>query len=94
VQLLHDVTEDSHGPCLAQRAAWVAETEGGIGGIAGFAILDVAGATVWALFVAPEAEGLGIGPALLARLLEGAVENGLTRLSLSTDPGTPSRALL
>lgn len=79
------VTEDSYGPYLDQGAAWVAETESGI---AGFAILDVAGGTVWALFVAPEAEGLGIGRALHARLLEGAVEHGLTRLSLNTAPGT------
>jgi GNAT superfamily N-acetyltransferase len=79
------VTEDSYPPYLAQGAAWVAETEAGL---AGFAILDLAAASVWALFVAPEAEGKGIGRALHARLVEGAVRHGLGRLSLSTAPGT------
>jgi GNAT superfamily N-acetyltransferase len=79
------VTEDSYGPHIERGAAWVAETGRGL---AGFAILDVESGTVWALFVAPEAEGLGIGRALHARLLKGAVEHGLTRLSLSTAPGT------
>ncbi len=79
------VTEDSYRLYLDRGAAWVAETEIGL---AGFAILDVAGGTVWALFVAPEAEGIGIGRALHARMIEGAVEHGLTRLTLSTAPGT------
>jgi GNAT superfamily N-acetyltransferase len=79
------VTEASYAAYLAQGAAWVAETEQGL---AGFAILDVAAARVWALFVAPEAEGKGIGRALHARLLESAVEKGLRRLSLTTAPGT------
>ncbi|HEX8513374.1 MAG TPA: GNAT family N-acetyltransferase [Allosphingosinicella sp.] len=79
------VTEDSYRPYLAKGAAWVAETESGL---AGFAILDVPGGTVWALFVVPEAEGKGVGRALHARLLEGAAEHGLTRLSLTTAPGT------
>lgn len=79
------VAEDSYPPYLARGAAWVAETEAGL---AGFAILDLAAASVWALFVAPEAEGKGIGRALLARLVEGAAGHGLDRLSLSTAPGT------
>lgn len=79
------VTEDSYLPYLAQGAAWVAETEAGL---AGFAILDLAAASVWALFVAPEAEGKGIGRALHARLIEGAAGHGLVRLSLGTAPGT------
>lgn len=79
------VTEDCYRPYLDRGAAWIAETERGL---AGFAILDVESGTIWALFVAPEAEGLGIGRALHARLLQGAAEHGLTRLSLSTAPGT------
>jgi GNAT superfamily N-acetyltransferase len=79
------VAEDSYGPYLDREAAWVAETESGL---AGFAVLDAESGTVWALFVAPEAEGLGIGRALHARLLQGAAEHGLIRLSLSTAPGT------
>lgn len=79
------VTEDCYRPYLAAGGAWVAETESGL---AGFAILDIAGASVWALFVDPEAEGRGVGRALHARLLDGAIGHGLTRLALSTAPGT------
>jgi GNAT superfamily N-acetyltransferase len=79
------ITEDSYPPYIAQGGAWVAETQRGL---AGFAVLDVRGASVWALFVAPEAEKMGIGRALHARLLEGAAGQGLTRLSLTTAPGT------
>jgi GNAT superfamily N-acetyltransferase len=79
------VTKDSYLPYVAQGSAWVALTELGL---SGFAVLDVAGGSVWALFVAPETEGKGIGRALHARLVEGAVGHGLTRLSLSTAPGT------
>lgn len=79
------VSEDSYLAYLGRDSAWVAEIEGGL---AGFAILDPARASVWALFVAPESEGIGIGRALHARLLEGAARHGLTRLSLETAPGT------
>ncbi|MGZ8285864.1 MAG: GNAT family N-acetyltransferase [Allosphingosinicella sp.] len=79
------VAEADYLPYFAQGAAWVAETGRGL---AGFAILDVAGGSVWALFVAPEAEGIGIGRALHARLIEGAIAHGPRRLSLGTAPGT------
>ena len=79
------VTPACYRPYVEQGVAWVAETERGL---AGFAILDVAAASVWALFVAPEAEGEGIGRALHARLLQSALDHGLERLSLATAPGT------
>lgn len=79
------VTEDSYRLYLDRGGAWIAETGDGL---AGFAILDVAGCSVWALFVAPEAEGKGVGRALHARLIEGAIAHGLGRLSLNTAPGT------
>jgi GNAT superfamily N-acetyltransferase len=79
------VTETSYLHYIERKGAWVAMTGRGL---AGFAILDVAEASVWALFVAPESEGLGIGRALHGRLLEGAAAHGLTRLSLTTAPGT------
>jgi len=79
------VTEDSYRLYLGQSAAWVAEREQAL---VGFAILDVAGGSVWALFVAPEAEGAGIGRALHAQLLEGAAGHGLRRLFLNTAPRT------
>ncbi len=79
------VSEESYRFYLDRNSAWVAETERGL---AGFAILDLARASVWALFVAPGSEGTGIGRALHARLLEGAARHGLRRLSLETAPGT------
>lgn len=79
------VGEASYLPYLDRGAAWVAETERGL---AGFAILDVARGSVWALFVAPEAQGTGIGRALHERLIEGAIGQGLRRLVLSTAPLT------
>lgn len=79
------VTEASYSPYLGKGGAWVAETGQGL---AGFAILDLAESQVWALFVAPEAQGTGIGRALHARLLDGALDRGLSRLSLTTGPGT------
>lgn len=79
------VTEASYPLYLVRNGAWVAETERGL---AGFAILDVAGGSVWALFVAPEAEGTGIGRALHDRLIEGAIGHGLRRLVLTTAPRT------
>lgn len=79
------VTEDSYPPYLVEDGAWVAETDEGL---AGFAILDLDRARVWALFVAPEAQGSGIGRALHARLLEAAARRGLKRLFLNTAPQT------
>jgi GNAT superfamily N-acetyltransferase len=79
------VTHASYRLYLTQGGAWVAETERGL---IGFAILDVAGGSVWALFVAPEVEGEGVGRALHDRLIRGAAEHGLRRLFLSTAPHT------
>jgi GNAT superfamily N-acetyltransferase len=79
------VTEDCYFAYLAQGSAWVAETEDGL---AGFAVLDVAGRSVWALFVAPEAEGRGMGRALHDRMIAAAEGHGLRRIFLNTAPGT------
>ncbi len=40
------------------------------------------------LFVAPEAEGFGVGRALHNRMLEWARGHGIERLSLSTEEGS------
>ena len=79
------ITEDMYRPYVAQGSAWIAETDGNP---AGFAILDAAAGTVWALFVDPQAQGGGIGTALHERMLSWATERGIERLSLTTAPGT------
>lgn len=79
------VTHASYRPYLARGGAWVAETERGL---VGFAILDVAAGSVWALFVAPESEGRGVGRTLHDRLIQGAIGHGLDRLCLTTAPRT------
>lgn len=79
------ITEGAYLPYIAAGDAWVAETDEGI---VGFAALDRPAGAVWALFVASEAEGLGIGRALHDVLLQSARAGGLPALRLSTAPGT------
>jgi GNAT superfamily N-acetyltransferase len=79
------VTEASYVPYISAATAWVAETEHGI---AGFAILDEATNSVWALFVDPVAQSAGVGRALHRRMLDWAREHGIRRLSLSTSAAT------
>jgi GNAT superfamily N-acetyltransferase len=79
------VTEASYLPYIAAGSCWVAETGAGI---AGFAALDVREGAIWALFVDPSAEGIGVGRALHGRMLEWALERGLRCLSLHTDDGS------
>lgn len=64
---------------------WVAEVDGRV---AGFAIGDLAGANVWALFVDPEFEGRGLGRRLHDAMMDWLFAAGLERVWLSTDPGT------
>ena len=82
------VTEDSYRQYIEAGSAWVAGTAAGI---VGFAALDVPARNVWALFVDPVAEGSGIGRALHDAMLDWARNQGLERLSLSTEDG--SRAM-
>jgi GNAT superfamily N-acetyltransferase len=80
-----DISEASYLPYIAVRSAWIAESDAGV---AGFAAIDAAAAKVWALFVAPEAEGAGVGRALHDHMLEWAGQQGIESLSLSTEDGS------
>lgn len=77
----------AHYEALLQTpgASWV-WTEGGA--IRGFVIMDFAERNLWALFVHPDHEGLGIGRSLLTRILKQCRMLGLNSLTLSTDPAT------
>jgi GNAT superfamily N-acetyltransferase len=79
------VLESSYRPYIRAGTAWVAELAGSI---LGFAVLDLGRCSVWALFVAPEAERMGIGRALHSRIVEEARRHGAAALSLDTSPGT------
>jgi ribosomal-protein-alanine N-acetyltransferase len=79
------VTEASYVPLLEGGRGWVAESDGQA---VGFAVLDPAAGSVWALFVDSAWEGIGVGRALHDRLLDGAVAGGLDRLWLATGPGS------
>lgn len=56
--------------------------------ILGFAAADPASGTLWALFVAPEAEGRGIGRALLEAATADLAAHGRSAARATTDPGT------
>jgi GNAT superfamily N-acetyltransferase len=81
------VPDRAYRPYVEGGSIWVAEDAAGI---AGFAAVDLVGASVWALFVDPPAEGRGIGRALLDTLVDYARAEGLPRLTLQTQ--TDSRA--
>ena len=62
------VQEADYIPFLTEKGrGWVAEIEHEV---VGFAMVDLQGHDVWALFVAPEKEGQGIGGALHDQMLE------------------------
>jgi GNAT superfamily N-acetyltransferase len=64
---------------------WVGEVDGRI---VGFAIADLSGARVYALFVEPGFERRGIGRLLHDAMMTWFFSNGVTRVWLSTDPET------
>jgi GNAT superfamily N-acetyltransferase len=69
--------------------SWVGECNGQVVGFSAGA-LPRAGhhASIWALFVLPEFEGLGLGKQLLARAVEWLFSEGAERIVLGTAPGT------
>ena len=58
------------------------------GEVVGFSIGHATTGNIWALFVDPDFEGLGIGRRLIDVLIGWLGEQGLKELQLSTDPGT------
>lgn len=79
------VTEQDYQDFMARDTmSWVHELNGVI---TGFVMVDVEKQNLWALFVAPEHEGKGIGKALHDEMLAHYFQRG-DRLSLSTDPDT------
>ena len=85
------VTFDDYALMLKESGrGWLCESEGEV---VGFAIADVAEGSIWALFVLPEFEGMGIGMELHKLMVSYCFEEGrLDKLWLSTDPGTRAEA--
>lgn len=65
---------------------WVVEDEAGV--VQAFAIGNAQTGNIWALFVAPEAEGRGYGARLHEAMIEWLWAQGLDILWLTTGPGT------
>ncbi len=65
--------------------SWVCEADGVI---TGFAAADKLEASIWALFVSPAHEGLGIGKGLLALMVDYLFSQGHDKLVLSTSADT------
>ena len=80
------VTPASYRAYVEDHTAWIAKAPDGE--VLGFAVLDAKSASIWALFVAPERERLGIGRALHETLLADARRRDLRQLWLTTAPGT------
>lgn len=64
---------------------WVCEMDGNV---AGFAIIDLPGKSVWALFVKPEFAAQGIGKGLHGLMLSWYFEQNQATLTLGTAPDT------
>jgi GNAT superfamily N-acetyltransferase len=64
---------------------WVAEVDGVI---AGFSYADKTGGSIWALFIAPEHAGRGLGKRLLELAVSWLFEQGLEAVRLSTGADT------
>lgn len=76
---------DYEARLLRLGKGWVAENGADI---VGFAVADLTTATVWALFVAPQAEGRGVGRALHDEMMAWLFGQGLRSVSLTTTAGT------
>lgn len=80
------VQPDDYRTFLGDRGrGWVAEIDGRI---VGFAVADRTLANIWALFVEPGFERLGIGRALHDRMMDWLFASGVEFARLSTDAGT------
>ncbi|WP_231433753.1 MULTISPECIES: GNAT family N-acetyltransferase [unclassified Chryseobacterium] len=80
------VTDEDCEEFLFERGkGWVCEIEDQI---VGFAIADLKENNIWALFVHPEFEGIGIGSKLQNIMLDWYFENGKENVWLGTAPNT------
>lgn len=79
------VTAKDCADFIERSEIWVWEEDDAV---QGFAAGDVRDGWIWALFVAPSHEGLGIGQALMPLACETLRKSGYTIATLSTAEGT------
>lgn len=80
------VTDEDCKIFITQRGkGWVAVYNESI---VGFAIVDMRDDNVWALFIHPDYEKMGVGKKLHDTMLNWYFGNGKTKIWLSTDPNT------
>ena len=80
------ITEEDYRRMIEEiGCGWVFESDSEI---LGFGIVDLSERSIWALFVAPQHEGKGIGSALLEAMVTCAFEESRQPISLTTTPGT------
>ena len=84
------VTRSDYDWFVEGRRVWLGEVGGQI---AGFSAGDPRDGTIWALFVDPAFEGLGLGVELLAKACADLKADGYSRITLFTDPGTKASRL-
>jgi GNAT superfamily N-acetyltransferase len=77
--------EDCKNYLLYRGKGWICEIDHRI---VGFAIVDLKGHNVWALFVEPQFEGMGIGKRLHDEMLDWYFSQTATAIWLGTAPGT------
>lgn len=80
------VTDNDCRDFLTRRGkGWICEIDGLI---VGFAIADLEDENVWALFLSPEFEGMGIGRQLHNKMLDWYFSTGKEKVWLGTSPNT------
>lgn len=83
---ISSVTEEHYFPAIeATGRGWVIDEDGEV---VAFAVGNAETGNIWALFVYPDREGRGHGRALQRVMVGRLFEQGLTRLFLTTEPGT------
>jgi GNAT superfamily N-acetyltransferase len=80
-----EISEAAYHQYVEAGSAWVAENDNQM---VGFAAIEGIDRRVWALFVAPEAEGSGVGRALHEAMLDWARAQSISELCLTTSEAT------
>jgi len=80
------LTEDDYIPEIEETGrGWVIEEQNKI---VAFGVANKQTSSIWALFVEPSSEGQGFGQCLLNQMIDWLWEQGITRIHLSSEPGT------